>query len=177
MRVVWSIAMAATLGLAAGPTAAAQQARAHTVQPAIDGALAALKTHSLVGVNDAHGLAQEADFYAALICDPRFAPDVGNVVLEDMTALHQSIADQPWFKGDREHGVWPGNPPTMRSDVVEQLCADCCASPWRDSHSPGGGNTGRCENFRRVTTLRTSRSRKACRTSAAVITRAPKAAN
>jgi hypothetical protein len=56
--------------------------------------LAAFKTHSLVGLNDAHGLAQEQDFYAAVIRDPRFARDVGNVVLEGLTALHQATADR-----------------------------------------------------------------------------------
>jgi hypothetical protein len=49
--------------------------------PAADGIFAAFATHPLVGIGEWHGLAQEADFYAALIRDPRFARDVGNIVL------------------------------------------------------------------------------------------------
>jgi hypothetical protein len=73
---------------------APQAAKPPTVQPAVDGILAAFKTHSLVGLADAHGLAQEQDFYAAVIRDPRFARDVGNVVVEGLTALHQATADR-----------------------------------------------------------------------------------
>jgi hypothetical protein len=62
--------------------------------PAIDGIFAAFRTHPLVGIADAHYLAQEEDFYVALIRDPRFAADVGNVVVEFGGAAHQDIIDQ-----------------------------------------------------------------------------------
>lgn len=62
--------------------------------PALDGIFAAFQTHPLVGIADAHTLAQELDFYAALIRDPRFATEVGNVVVEFGGAAHQDIIDQ-----------------------------------------------------------------------------------
>ena len=67
---------------------------APTVRPAIDGILAAFEKHPLVGIGDAHNLAQQEDFFAALIRDPRFAKEVGNVVVEFGTATHQDILDR-----------------------------------------------------------------------------------
>ena len=64
------------------------------IQPAIDGIFEAFKTHPLVGISDAHGLAQEMEFYNALIRDPRFARDVGNVVVEFGGAAHQDVIDR-----------------------------------------------------------------------------------
>jgi hypothetical protein len=63
------------------------------VQPAIDGIMAAFANHPIIGISDNHGLAQEADFYAALIRDPRFAKEVGNVVVEFGGAAGQPIID------------------------------------------------------------------------------------
>lgn len=67
---------------------------APTVRPAIDGILAAFETHPLVGIGDAHNLAQQEDFFVALIRDPRFAKEVGNVVVEFGTATHQDVLDR-----------------------------------------------------------------------------------
>lgn len=64
------------------------------ILPAIDGILRAFETHSLVGIGDDHGLAQEEDFYVALVHDPRFARDVGNVVVEFGDASEQAIMDR-----------------------------------------------------------------------------------
>jgi len=69
------------------------------VVPAIDGILAAFQTHSLVGIGDKHNLAQELDFYGALVRDPRFAQQVGNVVVEFGGAAHQDIIDR-YVAGD-----------------------------------------------------------------------------
>jgi hypothetical protein len=63
------------------------------VQPAISGLIDQFKTHPLVGLGDYHGLAQELDFYAALIRDPRFAEEVGNLVME-FGAVSQPIIDR-----------------------------------------------------------------------------------
>jgi hypothetical protein len=82
--------LAAALVIAT-PVAAQPAPRA---QPAIDGVLAAFERHPLVGLGDYHGLAQLSDFYAAIIRDPRFAPQVGNVVVEFGTTFHQSIIDR-----------------------------------------------------------------------------------
>ncbi|HKQ44430.1 MAG TPA: hypothetical protein VJS47_03470 [Rhizomicrobium sp.] len=72
---------------------------APATRPAIDGILAAFQTHSLVGMHnieggDNHDLAQQQDFYAALVRDPRFARDVGNVVVEFGNAMHQGVMDR-----------------------------------------------------------------------------------
>lgn len=67
---------------------------APSAQPAIDGVMAAFDAYPLVGIGDAHGLAQEQDFYAAIIRDPRFARQVGNVVVEFGGAAHQAIIDR-----------------------------------------------------------------------------------
>jgi hypothetical protein len=70
-----------------------------TVRPAIDGAMAAFQNHPLVGMlnwegADNHDLAQQEDFYAALVRDPRFAHDVGNVVVEFGASSAQGIIDR-----------------------------------------------------------------------------------
>jgi hypothetical protein len=72
---------------------------APTVRPAIDGIMAAFQSHPLVGMenwegSDNHDLAQQEDFYAALVRDPRFAHDVGNVVVEFGDAFLQSVLDR-----------------------------------------------------------------------------------
>jgi hypothetical protein len=65
-----------------------------TVMPAMDGIFDAFKTHALVGLGEHHRIAQELDFYAALVRDPRFAKEVGNVVVEFGGAAHQDIIDR-----------------------------------------------------------------------------------
>ena len=62
--------------------------------PAIDGVMAAFQTHSLVGMCDWHGLAEQEDFYVDLIRDPRFAKDVRNVVVEFGGAAQQETIDR-----------------------------------------------------------------------------------
>ena len=52
------------------------------VMPAVDGVLALFQKKPVVVMCDYHGLAQEEDFYSALVRDPRFAETVGNVVVE-----------------------------------------------------------------------------------------------
>jgi hypothetical protein len=65
-----------------------------TVTNAEDGIFKAFQTHPLVGIREAHGLAQELDFYSALLRDPRFATEVGNVVLETGDAAYQNTVDR-----------------------------------------------------------------------------------
>ena len=84
---------AAALLFTASPHAKAQQPPP-AVAPAIDGILAAFQSHALVGIGDKHMLAQELDFYGALVRDPRFAGQVGNVVVEFGGAAHQDIIDR-----------------------------------------------------------------------------------
>jgi hypothetical protein len=97
---------AASLCLLAAPSAGAQKppaapsatqaqtAKPPVVQPAIDGILAAFKTRPIVGMSDRHGIAQQQDFYSALVRDPRFAREVGNIVVEFGSASHQAIIDR-----------------------------------------------------------------------------------
>jgi hypothetical protein len=60
---------------------------------------AAFRSHPLVGIADNHGLAQELDFYGALVRDPRFASEVGNVVVEFGGASHQDTINR-YVNGD-----------------------------------------------------------------------------
>jgi hypothetical protein len=86
-----ALVYALLLGLCA-PTFAAPHAP--RVSPATDGIFAAFKTHPLVGLSEWHGLAQELDFYVALLRDPRFAAEVGNVVVEVGDASQQAVIDR-----------------------------------------------------------------------------------
>lgn len=64
------------------------------VKNPIDGIFAAFRDRPLVGIGDIHGLAQGMDFDAALIRDPRFAREVGNIVLEVGGAAQQDTVDR-----------------------------------------------------------------------------------
>jgi hypothetical protein len=77
-------------------TAAASLSRAAepVVQPAVDGILAAFDTHPLVGLGELHMLANELTFYNILMREPRFAAEVGNVVVEFGASQHQDILDR-----------------------------------------------------------------------------------
>lgn len=61
---------------------------------AADGIFAAFQSHPLLGLGDHHGLAQEEDFFTALIRDKRFVRDVGNVVVEFGDAAQQNTLDR-----------------------------------------------------------------------------------
>jgi hypothetical protein len=67
---------------------------APAVRSGQDGIFEAFKIHPLVGLGDVHGFAQEEDFFAKLIRDPRFAQDVGNVVVEFGDASEQETIDR-----------------------------------------------------------------------------------
>lgn len=76
-----------------------EQAQAHaspppSVVPAVDGIFAAFQSHSIVGIADWHGLAQEEDFYVDLIRDPRFTEEIDNVVVEFGGAAQQETIDR-----------------------------------------------------------------------------------
>jgi hypothetical protein len=116
----------------AGGAAAQVAETSPKVQPAVDGVLAAFATHSLVGLGEHHALAQEGDFYNALIGDPRFAREVGNVVVEFGSAAHQDTLDR-YLAGEevpypalREVwtdlvGVYPAMVWTMYADFFAQV--------------------------------------------------------
>jgi hypothetical protein len=76
----------------------ATEAAPHAAQ-ATDGVLALFEHRPVVALGDAHGLAQEEAFYAALVADPRFAQQVGNVVVEFGGAIAQDIMDR-YVAGD-----------------------------------------------------------------------------
>jgi hypothetical protein len=88
--VVVCLLMTRTVGADPEP----QSLEAPTVATAADGIFEAFKTHPIVGLGDYHGIAQEEDFYAALVRNPRFATEVGNVVVEFGSAANQEIADR-----------------------------------------------------------------------------------
>lgn len=85
---------AACVGAGGAAAQVGEAAASPKVQPAVDGVLAAFANHSLVGLGEHHGLAQEGDFYNALVLDPRFAREVGNVVVEFGSAAHQATLDR-----------------------------------------------------------------------------------
>lgn len=64
------------------------------VTPAVDGVFDAFASHPIVALGDRHGLAQELDFYAALVRDPRFALEVGYLVVEFGSATHQDTLNR-----------------------------------------------------------------------------------
>jgi hypothetical protein len=64
------------------------------VKPAIDGVLDLFKQKPVVALDDFHGVAQEEAFYSALVRDPRFAEQVGNVVVEFGGSAAQVIIDR-----------------------------------------------------------------------------------
>jgi hypothetical protein len=63
-------------------------------KPALDGVFDAFRTHPLVGLADPHGVVEAGDFYATLIRDPRFASQVGNVVVEFGGSAQQAVIDR-----------------------------------------------------------------------------------
>jgi hypothetical protein len=76
------------------PAVRESAAPAPLVESAIDGVLDLFKQQSIIALADAHGLAQEEAFYSALVRDPRFAKEVGNVVVEFGGSAAQSIIDR-----------------------------------------------------------------------------------
>jgi hypothetical protein len=60
----------------------------------MDGIFAAFRMHPLVAIGEHHRIEQELQFYAALVRNPRFAREVGNVVVEFGGAAHQDIIDR-----------------------------------------------------------------------------------
>lgn len=64
------------------------------VMAAVDGVLEAFTAYPVVALGDSHGMAQEEDFYAALVRSPRFATEVGNVVVEFGDAAQQHTLDR-----------------------------------------------------------------------------------
>jgi hypothetical protein len=91
-RLICTVAMAgaATLPSSGQPMAEPEP----KVKPAIDGVLDLFKQRPVVVLCDEHGLAQEMVFYSALIRDPRFAEEVGNVVVEFGGEASQGIIDR-----------------------------------------------------------------------------------
>ncbi|HEY8518460.1 MAG TPA: hypothetical protein VIN61_00150 [Gammaproteobacteria bacterium] len=65
-----------------------------TIRPALDGIFEAFETYPLVGIGEAHQVAQILDFYSDIVRDPRFAREAGNVVVEFGGAAHQNVIDR-----------------------------------------------------------------------------------
>jgi hypothetical protein len=82
-----SILLGLSLGAASAPPAP-------KVAPAADAIFEAFRSRPLVALGELHGLAQELDFYVTLLRDPRFAAEVGNVVVEVGDASQQAAIDR-----------------------------------------------------------------------------------
>jgi hypothetical protein len=70
------------------------QAAEPTQTPALDGIFSAFKTYPVIGLTDVHGDAESGTFYTSLLRDPRFAANVGNVVVEFGGAGQQAVIDR-----------------------------------------------------------------------------------
>lgn len=92
------------------PALARSAAPSPTIAPAVDGLLDAFHAHSVIALGDAHGMAQEEDFYTAVVRSPRFASEVGNVVVEFGDAAQQQTLDRYLSGEDVPYGelrkVW-----------------------------------------------------------------------
>jgi hypothetical protein len=75
------------------PTALSQ-AGEPVQKPALDGLFDAFTSHPVVGLADVHGDAESGAFYTTVLRDPRFAADVGNVVVEFGGAAQQAVLDR-----------------------------------------------------------------------------------
>lgn len=80
------------------PSIAAAAGRFH-VSPAVEGVLQLFRYKPVVALGDAHGLAQEEALYCKIVEDPRFAREVGNVVVEFGDASEQATVDR-YVNGD-----------------------------------------------------------------------------
>ncbi len=131
MRAALATLCASVSALAIVATA---QAAELTQQPALDGVFDAFKTHPLVGLADIHGVAEVGDFYTALLRDPRFAAEVGNVVVEFGGAAQQAVIDRYVAGGDVPYeqlrrvwldvvGWYPGVVETMYPTFFAQVRA------------------------------------------------------
>jgi hypothetical protein len=115
MRILRSVLMFVAIAAVTSTTGAQTPSRpAPNIRPAVDGILAAFDKYPLVGLGDMHNMAQQEDFFVTLIRDPRFAREVGNVVVEFGTSTHQDVLDRYINGGDVSYAdlrsVW--------SDVV-----------------------------------------------------------
>jgi hypothetical protein len=78
----------------ATPAAEVTSEAAPQVKPAIDGVFDLFNQKPVVALSDAHGVAQEEVFYSALVRDPRFAEQIGNVVVEFGGSAAQGTIDR-----------------------------------------------------------------------------------
>ncbi|GGE81901.1 hypothetical protein [Sphingomonas prati] len=79
---------------AAHPNDQAVKAVGVTVEPALDGMFRAFEKYPVVALGDAHGLAEQMDFYTAVVRDPRFARNVRNLVVEFGASSQQQVIDR-----------------------------------------------------------------------------------
>jgi hypothetical protein len=93
----WLAALAtlwATLACVQTNAAQAAGTRDARVVPAVDGIFETFRSYPLVGLVEVHGISELLDFYGTLVRDPRFASEVGHVVVEFGGASQQHIIDR-----------------------------------------------------------------------------------
>jgi hypothetical protein len=93
---LWPAALASLLLISLPAAAQPPPSASETVRvvPALDGVFKAFASHPIVAISDDHGLAQSLDFYAAVVRDPRFTKEVGNLVVEFGGTAHQDTLDR-----------------------------------------------------------------------------------
>ena len=88
--------------------------------PAVDGVLAMYADVSIVAIGERHGWSLQHDLFAQLVCDPRFAETVDDIVVEFGNARLQPILDayvngdevtaaelaSVWRESTQRSGVW-----------------------------------------------------------------------
>lgn len=84
---------------------------------AVEGILAAWKTHDLVCLGEDHGRKHDSDLRIALVSHPRFAATVDVVIVEFATPIHQDLLDRFILEG-------------------EDLAHEELAPVWRDTTAP-----------------------------------------
>lgn len=92
--VLWAIFVNPVLGQQNSSDSTSVQKDEVVIKPAVDGIFEAFENYPLVGIGERHGLAQIMVFCEQLIRDPRFAHNVGNVVVEFGGAIHQDVIDR-----------------------------------------------------------------------------------
>jgi hypothetical protein len=95
MKMGTGVRLLLVLALTAGSARAQPDARRPAVPVnAIDGIIAAVAAHSIVGLPDPHGSDQAHAFLLSLIRDPRFVRTVDDIVVEFGNAGYQDVADR-----------------------------------------------------------------------------------
>ncbi len=86
----WIVGLLALMGLSLSAAQAQNMAPTDATQSILD----VFGSYDIVAMDDGMNIQQAADFYSALVTNPTFAANVGNVVIDFGDAAHQDTVDQ-----------------------------------------------------------------------------------